>query len=165
MTAATPEGDAAWTALLPGGTVWLSRPPRRAGIAAGFATEAAPWSLPRRRGGGDRAYVALPSRQRPLIVASWDPAVVRYLADTVLSVPPGGGQLRSAVLTAGLRLLRYRGTWLLAAALRAGGAVLVGQRELTAGAEPGAETGLTAETEVGAMNQLAAGTELPGRAG
>ena len=114
MTAATPEGDAAWTALLPGGTIWLSRPPRRAGVAAGFATAAAPWSLRRRRGRGARAYIAVPSRRRPLIVASWDRAVLRYLADTVLSVPPGGGQLRSAVLTLGLRLL---GT----AALAAGG--------------------------------------------
>ncbi len=136
MTAATPEGDAAWTALLPGGTIWLSRPPRRAGVAAGFATAAAPWSLRPRRGRCARAYIAVPSRRRPLLVASWDRAVLRYLADTVLSVPPGGGQLRSAVLTAGLRLLRYRGTWLLAAALRAGGAVLVGQAELAGARRP-----------------------------
>lgn len=128
MTAATADGDAAWTALLPAGTVWLSRPPRRAGIAAGFAAAAAPWSL-RRPGRGVRAYVAVPSRQRPLIVASWDPAVLRYVAGTVLSVPPGGGQVRSAVLTCGLRLLRYRRAWLLAAVLRAGGAVLVGRAE------------------------------------
>ena len=48
----------------------------------------------------------MPSRQHPLIVASWDRAVLRYLADTVLSVPPGTGQLLSAVLTVGLRLFR-----------------------------------------------------------
>jgi hypothetical protein len=129
MTAAMPDGDAAWTALLPGGTVWLSRPSRRTGIAAGFAAAASPWSLRMRPRQGVRSYIAVPSRQRPLIVASWDRAVLRYLADTVLSVPPGGGQVRSAVLTAGLRLLRYRAAWLLAAALRAGGAVVVGRTE------------------------------------
>ena len=71
----------------------------------------------------------MPSRQRPLIVASWDPAVLRYVADTVLSVPPGSGPVVSAVVTAGLRMLRYRGSWVLAIALRAGGAVLVGRSE------------------------------------
>jgi len=71
----------------------------------------------------------VPSRQRPLVVASWDPAVLRYVAGTVLSVPPGGGQVRSAVLTGGLRLLRFRAPWLLAAVLRAGGAVIVGRAE------------------------------------
>lgn len=149
MTAATQEGDAAWTALLPGGTVWLSRPPRRAGVvAASFATAAAPWSLRQRRGRSDRVYIAVPSRRRPLIVASWDRAVLRFLADTVLSVPPGGGQVRSAVLTAGLHLLRYRGTWLLAAALRVGGAVLVGSTELAAGAERAAGAELAGRTEL-----------------
>lgn len=146
MTAATSECDAAWTALLPGGTVWLSQPPRT-GVAAGFATAAAPWSLRPRRGRTARAYIAVPSRQRPLIVASWDRVVLRHLAETVLSVPPGGGQVRSAVLTAGLRLLRYRGTWLLAAALRAGGAVLVGQDELAGGADVAGRTELAGRTE------------------
>jgi hypothetical protein len=129
VTVTAPADDAAWAALLPGGTVWLSRPPRRTGTAAGFAAAAAPWSLRLRPGRGVRAYVAVPSRQRPLIVASWDRAVLRYLADTVLSVPPGSGQVVSAVLTAGLRMLRYRGSWLLAMALHAGGAVLVGRAE------------------------------------
>ena len=129
MTAAAPADDAAWAALLPGGTVWLSRPPRRTGTAAGFAAAAAPWSLRLRPRPGVRAYVAVPSRQRPLVVASWDPAVLRYIADTVLSVPPGAGQVLSAVLTVGLRMLRYRAPWLLAMALRAGGAVLVGRPE------------------------------------
>ena len=127
MTATTPADDAAWAALLPGGTVWLARPPRRADAAVGFAAAVAPWSLrshPERR---VRAYIAVPSRQRPLIVASWDRAVLRYLADAVLSVPPGAGQGRSMVLTAGLRLLRYPGSWLLAVLFRAGGAVLVGR--------------------------------------
>jgi hypothetical protein len=128
VTVTAPAGDAAWTALLPGETAWLSRPPRRTGAGAGFAAAAAPWSL-RRPGRGVKAYVAVPSRQRPLIVASWDPAVLRYLADSVLSVPPGSGPVVSAVVTAGLRMLRYRGSWVLAIALRAGGAVLVGRSE------------------------------------
>jgi hypothetical protein len=42
-------------------------------------------------------------------------------------VPPGAGQGRSMVLTAGLRMLRYPGSWRLAVLLRAGGAVLVGR--------------------------------------
>jgi hypothetical protein len=129
VTFTAPADDAAWAALLPGETVWLPRPPRRSGTGAGFAAAAAPWSLRRRSGRGMKAYVAVPSRQRPLIVASWDPAVLRYVADTVLSVPPGAGQTVSAVVTIGLRLLRYRAPWLLALALRAGGAVLVGRSE------------------------------------
>ena len=129
MTITARADDAAWAALLPGGTVWLPRPPRRTGTATGFAAAAAPWSLRLRPGRGVRAYVAVPSRQRPLVVASWDPAVLRYIADSVLSVPPGAGQALSAVLTVGLRMLRYRAPWLLAVALRAGGAVLVGRSE------------------------------------
>jgi hypothetical protein len=129
MTANASSVDAAWAALLPGETVWLSRPPRQAGAGAGFAAAAAPWSLRPRFGRGVRAYIAVPSRQRPLIVASWDPAVLRYLADTVLSVPPGAGQVLSAVLTVGLRMLRYRAPWVLAVVLRAGGAVVVGRAE------------------------------------
>ena len=123
MTVSAP----AWAALLPAETVWLSRPPRRAGTA--FAAAASPWSLRLRPRRGIRAYVAVPSRRRPLIVASWDRAVLRYLAGTVLSVPPGAGQVLSAALTVGLRLLRYRGSWLVAVTLRAGGAVLVGRAE------------------------------------
>lgn len=51
-------------------------------------------------------YLVVPSRRRPLIVASRDPAVLRYLAASVLSVPPGTGQVLSAVLTIGLRAFR-----------------------------------------------------------
>ncbi len=119
----------AWAALLPAGTVWLSRPPRRARAAARVAPPPAPRGRGRRPGRGIKAYVAVPSRQQPLIVASWDPAVLRYLADSVLSVPPGSGPVLSAVVTAGLRMLRFRGPWRLAVALRAGGAVLVGRSE------------------------------------
>jgi hypothetical protein len=130
VTAATPIDAAAWTALLPNGTVWLARPSRQAGphvTTAAFAAAAAPWSLRPRPKHRLRTYIAVPSRQRPLIVASWDRAVLRYLADAVLSVPPGAGQGLSMVLTAGLRLLRYPGAWLLAVLVRAGGAVLVGR--------------------------------------
>ena len=129
MTAATPADDAAWTALLPGGTVWLPRPPRRAGATVSFAAAVAPWSLRSRPDRRVRAYIAVPSRQRPLIVASWDRAVLRYLADAVLSVPPGAGPVLSMMLTLGLRMFRYPGSWLLAVVLRAGGAVLVGRAE------------------------------------
>jgi hypothetical protein len=114
VTDADLTGDAAWSALLPAGTVSTSR--------------TAPWALRSRPGSGVRAYIGVP-RRRPLIVASWDRAVLQYLADSVLSVPPGGGRIRSMALTAGLRMLRYRGSWLLAVALRAGGVVLVGQPE------------------------------------
>lgn len=132
MTAGTPIDAAAWAALLPGGTVWLPRPPRRTGLqitVASFAAAAAPWSLRARPERRVRAYIAVPSRQHPLIVASWDRAVLRYLADTVLCVPPGTGRLLSVVLTLGLRMFRYPGPWLLAVILRAGGAVLVGRAE------------------------------------
>ena len=62
-------------------------------------------------------------------IGSWAeliPGKPAWLND-VLSVPPGVGQGRSMILTAGLRMLRYRGSWRLAVLLRAGGAVLVGR--------------------------------------
>jgi hypothetical protein len=132
VTAVPPADDAAWAALLPGGTVWLSRPPRRsdqAGTPAGFAAAVAPWSLRSRPERRIRAYIAVPSRQRPLIVASWDRAVLRYLADAVLSVPPGTRPALSMVLTAALRMSRYPASWLLAVIFRVGGAVLVRRAE------------------------------------
>ncbi len=134
--------SAAWSALLPAGTGWL--PPRRgstarrlrralAGQAAGasLAAAASPWAL--RRGAGPpgpaglRAYAAVPSRRHPMVIASQDPAILRYVADAVLSVPPGTGPAGSLAITAGLRLLRLRPAWMLAAALRGGGVVLVGR--------------------------------------
>ena len=69
MTDADLTGDAAWSALLPAGTVSTSR--------------TAPWALRSRPGSGVRAYIGVP-RRRPLIVASWDRAVLQYLADSVL---------------------------------------------------------------------------------
>ena len=63
-------------------------------------------------------YIAVPSRQRPLIVASWDPAVLRYLAASVLSVPPGTGPVLSLLVTIGLRVFRHPGSMFLAIPLR-----------------------------------------------
>jgi hypothetical protein len=57
----------------------------------------------------DGEYIAVPSRRRPLIVASRDPAVLRYLAASVLSVPPGTGPVLGLLLTIGLRAFRHRG--------------------------------------------------------
>jgi hypothetical protein len=114
MTDADLADDAAWSALLPAGAVSTSR--------------TAPWALRSRPDSGVRAYIGVP-RRHPLIVASWDRAVLHYLADSVLSVPPGGGRIRSMALTAGIRMLRYRGSWLLAAVFRMGGVVLVGRPE------------------------------------
>jgi hypothetical protein len=134
---------AAWEALLPGGTTWCPGPSRFAarrlrrvlpGLPAGsiMAAPALPWAFRRYREGVSgraalRAYVAVPSRRRPVLVASRDPAVLRYLADSVLSVPPGAGPLASMVLTSALRLLRFPGSWMLAAAAGGAGVVLVGR--------------------------------------
>jgi hypothetical protein len=54
-------------------------------------------------------YIVLPSPRHPLIVASRDPAVLRYLAANVLSVPPGAGPVLSLLVTIGLRAFRHRG--------------------------------------------------------
>jgi hypothetical protein len=131
--------SAAWAALLPDGIVWLpghqrmaARRLRRAlaGLppGPGLAIAASPWAFRRYRGkGAVRTYIAVPSRESPVLVASRDPAVLRYVADSVLSVPPGAGPLPSMALTAGLRLLRLPVAWILAAILRAGRVVLVGR--------------------------------------
>ncbi len=63
-------------------------------------------------------YLAVPSRRRPLIVASWDPAVLRYLAASVLSVPPGAGPVLTLLVTIGLRVFRHPGSMFLARPLR-----------------------------------------------
>ena len=115
--------------------------------AAGRDGLAVPATAPDRRRGGFRrrgrrrgrcacgpgAVSGRTSRCRPGSARwSW-PAGTRPCCATsptrVLSVPPGAGQVLSAVLTVGLRMLRYRAPWLLAVALRAGGAVLVGRTE------------------------------------
>jgi hypothetical protein len=136
--------SAAWAALLPAGTVWLPRrrgdAARRlcramAGQAAGLslAVAASPRALCRTadasQKGAPRTYVAIPSQRRPMLVASQDPAVLRYVADSVLSVPPGTGPVLSMILTVALRLLRFRPAWMLAAAVRASEVVLVGRTQ------------------------------------
>lgn len=142
-----PAGDSpAWAALLPAGVAWLPARhwrPRRAAAprlrqamasvpeGVTLAAAAAPWTLGQARGTGGGAvvaYIAVPSRRHPVLVSSGDPAALRYVAESVLSVPPGAGPVPSMVLTAGLRLLRWRPAWMLVAALRAGGVVLVGHR-------------------------------------
>jgi hypothetical protein len=143
MTDATADA-AAWTALLPSAASWspAGRPQsaRRIGRAMAslepgqcLAIPASPWSFSRAAGaagpGATAAYVAFPSRQRPVLVASRDAAVLRYIADSVLSVPPGAGQIPSIVLTAGLRLLRFPVIWNVAAIIRAAGLVVVGRRQ------------------------------------
>ena len=130
---------AAWTAMLPSDAIWLSgrrsqpRPP--AGVTSdqmlgpAVAVVAPPWALHGRSAdsgqAGAMAYIAVPTRQHPLLVASRDPEVLRYLADSVLSVPPGATAFPSFVLTVGLRLLRYQTAWILAAVVRAADVVRV----------------------------------------
>jgi hypothetical protein len=136
-----PENTAAWEALLPSGTTWLPGPGRFAARRlqraladlppkTNVAAPALPWAFRHYRDPAGtcvalRAYVAIPSRQWPVLVASRDPAVLRYVADSVLSVPPGAGPLPSIVLTRGLRLFRLPVAWVLAAATGAGRVVLV----------------------------------------
>jgi hypothetical protein len=139
----TAADSAAWTALLPSAVSWLPGSgrqsarrigPAMADLAPGrcLAIAASPWSLPgTARGiepGTARSYVAFPSRQRPVLIASRDAAVLRYIADSVLSVPPGAGLFASIALTAGLRLLRFPIVWNVAAMMRAAGLVVVGLR-------------------------------------
>jgi hypothetical protein len=83
---------------------------------------------PRPMGGSHalQSYVAVPF-ERPTVVASTDGAVLRYVADSVLSVPSGVGRIPSMLFTAGLRLLRRPTMWTLGAVVRAGGVVLVGR--------------------------------------
>ena len=113
----TSPSDAPWTALLPDGIVCLPR--RRRMLAAVLHGELG-------GPGGIQAYITVPSGHRPVIVARWDPGVLRYLAGTVLSVPPGAGPLLSGLFTAGLPLLRHPPSWILAAALCRGGIVFIG---------------------------------------
>jgi hypothetical protein len=126
--ASSPDGDGAWAVLLPGGA-GLPRGHWKAGARALLGLRPAD-------PGGPQAYVAVPSRERPMIVASCDATVLRYLANTVLSVPPGTGPVLSMLLTPGLKLFRYRLAWLLAAALRvprASGVVLTSGTSGTGG--------------------------------
>ncbi len=146
MTSAATD-SAAWAALLPSAASWLPGGKRQSARSIAramsvlepggcLAVPASPWSSPLATGaaraagpGTLRMYVAIPSRQRPVLVASRDAAVLRYVAASVLSVPPGAGLLPSIILTAGLRLLRFPVIWNLAAIMRAAGVVAVGLRE------------------------------------
>jgi hypothetical protein len=134
--------SSAWSTLLPSGTVWLpqrrwdARQQLRSAMAdlprgSRVAIPASPWAFGRAQGAGEpdtvSSYVAVPSRQDPMLITSRDPAVLRYIADSVLTVPPGVGPLPSMLLTAGLRLLRFPAAWILAALMRMGGVVLVGR--------------------------------------
>jgi hypothetical protein len=134
---------AAWEALLPSGTAWAPGPGRLGARrlrrtlpdlppGTNVAAPAYPWAFRTyRECAGDcitlRAYIAVPSRQRPLLVASRDPSVLRYVAGSVLSVPPGAGPLASILLTPALRILRLPVAWVLAAWAGAAGVVLVGR--------------------------------------
>ena len=139
-----PGDSAAWSALLPDDTIWLSgrghhgsRSLRRAVASVppggGWAIAGAPWACRRERLGdqsseadGQHSYVVYPS-ERPMLIAGKDAAVLRYVADSVLSVPPGAGRIPSMIFTSGLRLLRLPIMWSLAAVVRATGLVLVGR--------------------------------------
>jgi hypothetical protein len=135
-----PGDSATWATLLPDDTTWLSDHRK---LAAGHrlhramadfpsgscqAIVASPWAFTRSRRdkpGVRRTYVAFPSCQKPILVASRDAVVLRYIADSVLSVPPGTGRFSSMLMTACLRLFRLRATWTIAALLRVAGVVLV----------------------------------------
>jgi hypothetical protein len=129
---------AAWQALLPANTEWL-RPRSRlggrglrrqlsglpSGTLAGVPGRG--WRfgsahVVRDATGGDvRCYVALPSTRRPVIVADRDPALLRYVSGSLLTVPPGVGPVASFVLTVGLQILRLPGAWAVARAVLPGG--------------------------------------------
>ncbi len=72
------------------------------------------------------SYVAYPD-EMPILIAGKDAAVLRYVADSVLSVPPGAGRIPSMIFTSGLRLLRLPIMWSIAAVVRVTGMVLVGR--------------------------------------
>lgn len=80
----------------------------------------------RRKARGAHPYVVYPY-ESPILIASKDTAVLRYVADSVLSVPPGAGRIRSMIFTSGLRLLRLPIVWSFAAVVRATDMALVGR--------------------------------------
>jgi hypothetical protein len=136
------EGDAgAWQALLPGDIAWLGpRRPRRgkalrhqppnlpSGAVAGVARRG--WLVGsvrhlRKAGMADiHTYLVLPSCRRPVIVADRDPALIHYISETLLTVPPGAGPVASLLGTIGLWLLRLPGSGALAGALLPGGVII-----------------------------------------
>lgn len=141
---APPITSLAWSALLPEDTAWPPLPARpwsrRARELADTAAASDGWLAvpvpPWRSGqvtriaapGSVRAYVAFPSRERAILIASKDAAVLRYVAGAILSPPPGAGRAASVAMTVGLRLLRWPVAWTIAAAFRAASLVLIGRR-------------------------------------
>lgn len=130
-------GDSpAWSVLLPDDTIRLpgrGHGARRAVVSVPkgrtWAITGAPWSHGHNTNSDTdvvRSYVTYP-RHTPVVIASRDAAVLRYVATSVLSVPPRAGRIPSILFTSGLRLLRLSITWTCAAALRAAGTVLVGR--------------------------------------
>jgi hypothetical protein len=116
---------AAWQALLPADGTWLRsrsrftvRGLRRQlpGLPSGTAAAGRGGPLdaarPVRSADGHhlRSYVALPSWRQPVIVAERDPVLLRYVSDSLLTVPPGVGPVASFALSVGLRLLRLPGS-------------------------------------------------------
>ena len=135
-----PLSSPAWDAVLPAGTRWLpgagggTRRLGDRGVPGGqhrpLAAGLRPWALSRRgpRGdpGGVRSYVAVPSQRSVILIASRDRDVLRYVAGSLLSVPPGTGDAASLAVTAGLRLLRFPLAWNLLALARLARLVAVG---------------------------------------
>ena len=138
-------GDSpAWSALLPDDTVRLSgrghggaRRFRRGVVSVPegrtWTMVGTPWTHGRNAHGDTtsnahvvHSYVTYP-REMPVVIASKDAAVLRYVANSVLSVPPGAGRLPSVVFTSGLRILRRPILWSFASVVRAAGTVLVGR--------------------------------------
>lgn len=72
------------------------------------------------------SYVTYP-RDAPVLVASRDADVLRYVTSCVLSVPPGAGRMSSMIFTLGMHLLRLPIMWTCAAVVRAAGVVVIGE--------------------------------------
>jgi hypothetical protein len=138
-------GDSpAWSALLPDDTVRLSgrghmgvRRFRRAVVSVPqgrtWTMVGGPWTHGRNAPEGTNSnagvvhsYVTYP-RETPVVIASKDAAVLRYVATSLLSVPPGAGRVPSVVFTSGLRMLRRPVMWSVASFVRAADTVLVGK--------------------------------------
>jgi hypothetical protein len=132
-----------WSVLLPDDAIRL--PDRRLGVARRFSVvtpvpqdrywtmTTSPWtgaSREERVTCSDaqvvHSYVTYP-RDAPVLVASKDEAVLRYVTTCVLSVPPGAGRIASMIFMSGLRLLRFPMMWICAAVVRAAGVVLIGE--------------------------------------
>jgi hypothetical protein len=121
-----PGDSPAWSALLSDDTFQLCGRGHRGARRIRWTHGRGPQGDKVLEAHGVHSYVTYP-RSRPIVVASKDAAVLRYVADSVLSVPPGAGGMRSMFITSGLRLLRLPLTWSCAAVARATGVVLVGR--------------------------------------